>query len=314
MKWLQAILLIISISQAWSQGSNPFEVRDKSVVPENIIESVDTLLIGTDQERAEEPYNPFNVRKSAKIESLSDKKEPVQKAEKALPQSTKRKPVSISDERNDQRLNRAWLGVFIFIAVVMAAFGVSVSRSRFNNLFESLYNSNTLKGLYRNNPAWFGAQSLLLYGSFIISASLFFYLVFYHYNNNTVVVPGFQIPLAIIAIYIIRHFTMAMLSYIFPLNNEGNVHNYSIGVHNMISCLLLIPVCLGMIFGPEGSFQFFMILGFIGLGLTYLLRQAKGLLMALSIKGFNPIYFFIYLCAVEIAPFLIVIRLAGNVA
>jgi hypothetical protein len=105
-----------------------------------------------------------------------------------------------------------------------------------------------------------------------------------------------------------------VVSYVFPLNNEGNVHNYSIGVHNMMSSLFLIPVCLGMIFGPEGLINFFIIAGFIFLGVIYLLRQSKGLLMAISIKGFNPIYFFIYLCAVEIAPFLIVFRMIRNMA
>lgn len=313
MRLLTLLFFILFLAELLSQSANPFDVRTNAVVHS----SLDTITTNSREsdaiERSEtQSLNQFDVRHTNTIPTVE--KEVMTAPVKKSSPATKSLPGKTPDNSDRGSLNRPALGVFIFLSIVMATFGVSVNRSRFNQLFDSLYNSNTLKSIYRSNPAWFSPQNLLLYTAFIISFSIFIYLLLRPSGTQSSALQWWQIPLAVTFIYILRHITMAVLSYVFPLNNEGNVHNYSIGVHNMMGGLFLIPICLGMIFGPEVMIDFFMIAGFIFLGVIYLLRQTKGLLMALSIKGFNPIYFFIYLCAVEIAPFLIVFRMIRNLA
>ena len=77
----------------------------------------------------------------------------------------------------------------------------------------------------------------------------------------------------------------------------------------MILGVFILPVILAIEFLPGVEYSTFLYV-LIGLFLVlYVLRQLKGLLSCFAIRGFNPFYFFIYLCAIEIAPVLVVYKM-----
>lgn len=301
-----------------AQGVNPFDVS-KGRIPiskvevkiDTIFEDNSTALMGSDSLIvidsdivSESRNNPFEVG----LKNTEGNNRPIV----LTPSAEKKTSTSISPENMGNRnLNKGILALICFLILVTISFAVTSNRAKFMMILSSLYNSNSLKNLFRSAKSWFDLQGILLYVAFALSSTLFVFLIIKKgilpYNISW----GF-ILLAIVLIYLIRHLFLVIIAYIFPVESAIDMHNFSIGVHNMIISIFLFPISLGMIFGPPGAFQFLMFLGISLTLIVYLLRQFKGFLMAITLRGFNTIYFFIYLCAIEIAPFLVLFRFVSN--
>lgn len=294
---------------ALAQSGNPFDIKrsNRSTVAPlstaNVIYS-DSDTVSYDQIGIENRLsggNPFDIGANKKSTAIAQGKK-----------EANTQPSSAYSKKKSAGVNKGIMAIFCFLNLVLIAFAFSTNRGRFVSVINSTYNSNTLKNLFRSAKSWFDLQGTLLYVAFILSTSLYIFLLTKNGWFGSVVLSWWHIPLVLIGLYATRHLFMAFFAYIFPLGNSIEIQNYSIGLHNMISSLVLLPVALGMTFGPEGSFGLFAIIGLILIGIIYFLRQAKGFLMVITMRGFNPIYFFIYLCAVEIAPFLILSRLVSS--
>ena len=299
MRWILKILFVANCCLGYSQG-NPFDIRNqaKELSTTEIIVANDTI---SDQSlrSLSQPDNPFDIRKGPTVipPSALEKTTTVIKPEVSKPKTSA-----------SSHLSKPLLGVLLSLCVVMIAFGMAINRVRFNHLVETLYNNNTLKNLYRNNPDWIGPQNLLLYTSYGLSISIFIHLMSQQEWISPVALSFWKIPFIVALIYLIRHLIMYLISYVYLPNREADLHNFTIGIHNMLLGLILVPVCLGIVFGPEVLEKYFIYFGIFAIVLAYFFRQIKGIITSVAIKGFNPIYFFIYLCAIEIAPFLILLK------
>ncbi len=196
------------------------------------------------------------------------------------------------------------------VSLIMLAFGISLDRARFQNMASALFNSNQIRVLYKDKGGMFDVQFVVLYLLFFLNTAVFLYLsmqngLMPHYLDWSWI----KLILILLSMYAVRHFVLWSIERSFPIGIEVNLFNYSIAVHNSVYGSLLLPFIMGIVFAPEGVRSLMFYIG-IGIGIIiYALRQIKGLFMALSIRGVNMIYFFIYLCSVEIAPFLVGWRL-----
>ena len=78
---------------------------------------------------------------------------------------------------------------------------------------------------------------------------------------------------------------------------------------NILAGILLIPVNMLLAFGPGSMGYVMIIIGTIALGLLFLMRQTRGLMIGASVIATNPFQFFIYLCTIEILPVLVLVKL-----
>ena len=194
-----------------------------------------------------------------------------------------------------------------FIGLILVTLGINVDRSRFAKLTKAFYNTNALKGLHRTRKGSITLQDVLLYVAFFVNVSLFAYLVLKDAPSSARYNSWGMIILALAGIYLLRHIFQNVLSYTFLFEDQSRLHGFSIMVHNLMVGIAVLPILIALQFGPE-NYQVFIYIGLIIIGLGYMLRQGKGLLLSTSIRGFNVMYFFIYLCAVEIAPILILLK------
>lgn len=194
--------------------------------------------------------------------------------------------------------------VYALAMLVILTLAISLDRKRFGSLLKSCINSNNLKTLHRENKSWENGQSIILYVFFFFNLAFVIWLIALKTN-----IPAFSNlffnGLFVILCYAVRHFVMWSISSIYPVGAEVSVHNFSISVHNMILGILLLPIILAIEFMPGISISIWIYIFLAFLAIIYILRQAKGFLSCVTMRGFNPFYFFIYLCAVEIAPFLV---------
>ena len=273
--------LLLWINVALGQGNNPFDIQSDQSDTEPLVEEP---LINVD------PDNPFSINPNAIT--------PIQKE----PKST-----AANLEKSSENRFSTLTMVLSILSLILVAFGISSNRLRFQRCLRSIVNSNQLKGLKRSDKTYFNIQNILLYLAFVVNLSLFINMVADRFIQLPFELKWYYVLIGVLAVYVVRHIVQQIISFIFPFDTPSNLHNYSLMIHNMILGVILLPLLIGLQFGPESFEGIFFYMGIAAVIVSYIIRQAKGILFALSISGFNIIYFFIYLCGVEIAPVLILL-------
>lgn len=106
----------------------------------------------------------------------------------------------------------------------------------------------------------------------------------------------------ILGIYLVRHGVIRYLKWLFNNEKEFALYAFDISIFNTMVGLILLPINILLIFGPESLYNPLIVIGIVVVGAAYLLRQFRWLLASRRLI-FNSLFlFFIYLCAVEILP------------
>lgn len=200
----------------------------------------------------------------------------------------------------------AWFIIYIFL-FLLAAIAINFNRSYPALLLKATYNQNQLRILFKD--AFKGNHMLIfgiLYFLFIINAGIFIYQSFMLFQ--VAALSLFWAILIVVIVYLTRHLALYMMGKVFPLEKETSFFNYTIGIHNLTAGLglMLINILLSFI-DPESA----KMLIFSGLGIIlalYAMRQIRGLLNNIPVIVSRKLHFIIYLCAVEIAPWMILVR------
>jgi hypothetical protein len=176
-------------------------------------------------------------------------------------------------------------------------------------LLQSIFNENMLKLTKKQDGDRLNLHFSVIYLVFFINASVFIYL----FIKNSADLAGtkywFFVLCIIILIYVVRHMMLYITGWIFRIEKITSLYSFLIMVLNLLTGLVLIPVNLGMAFGPEFVFHPVMITGLVFISLSMLMRYFRGFFISANYIFNNIFLFFIYLCAFEIAPILIGIRM-----
>lgn len=200
----------------------------------------------------------------------------------------------------------AWFIIYIFL-FLLAAIAINFNRSYPALLLKATYNQNQLRILFKD--AFKGNHMLIfgiLYFLFIINAGIFIYQSFRLFQVSALSL--FWSILIVVFVYLTRHLVLYILGKVFPMEKEAMFFNYTIGIHNLTAGLglMLINILLSFIDPETGK-----MLIFSGLGIIialYAMRQVRGLLNNIPVIVSRKLHFIIYLCAVEIAPWMILVR------
>lgn len=302
---IRCILLVLVSTTLFGQVKNPFEIGNRMGV------SGDSVVVAsqrddqtermTDTIKAEYAQNPFDINVTAGSTAVNSNTT-----------DGRGKPISVTKTSTRQEVSGFLL---TFLSIILLSVGVLLNRSKFISILKSVYNNNFLRTLSRSTNVQSDLQLFLLYVMAIVNLSLFTLVSIRSdlFSWSQPFDPSFLSILGVfLGIYGVRHLTMWFINWVFPLEYNAISFNYSIAYHNVAIGFFLLPVVLGLQFGPDSGFK---VLFYLGIGIVlvvYLMRQFKGGLMALGIKGFNPMYFFLYLCAIEFAPILIGMRVVFN--
>lgn len=284
MRVIIIVILLFFVVLTFGQGDNPFDIQSDQSDAEPIVET--PLVNPADLD----PDNPFSINPNATVA--------IQKE----PESTATNVKKDSESRFSSRTM-----IMSLLSLIIVAFGISSNRLRFQKCLFSIINSSQLKALKRSDKTYFSIQNILLYVAFVVNLSLFINMVSDRFIQLPFELTWYYVLLGVMAVYMVRHTVQQIISFIFPFDTASNLHNYSLMIHNIVLGVILLPLLIGLQFGPESFDSMFFYIGLSALLLGYIIRQAKGILFALRISEFNIIYFFIYLCAVEIAPVLILL-------
>lgn len=184
----------------------------------------------------------------------------------------------------------------------------------FNQLLQAFLNTNLTNQMVRDENILVQRASILLALTFNIIVSLFLYLLSIELNWNLgkigVGFNRFAFFLTIVsAVYTFKFLTLKIIGWLFDLDREMATYIFNIFIINNVLGLVLVPIVALMAYNPVIEPHFLAVLSLWIIGIAFLYRLLRGLASGLSVSGFSVLYLFLYLCTLEIAPLLVLIRI-----
>ncbi len=272
--------------------------EESTIVPEV---GEEDLSIESFQEQ-DAATNPFDVS-HIPIRKSKLKKE----ANAFKPTSSRKKNTKKSEKGSNAFL--FWLNLLTgFILAIV----INTQRGALTKISKAITNENVLKLNHREEKKGANGHYILLYFSFIVNAAIFAYLVLYNLYNQ----GGWQIFqlcfFTILLVYVVRHIFLSLVRASFPIQKEVSLYGFTIQSFNLFIGIVLIPLNLVIAFGPETIAVSLIYLTMVVIGLLIVLRSFRGLLISSRLISSNLFHFFLYLCAFEILPILLLIKAIGS--
>ncbi|MBK7939587.1 MAG: DUF4271 domain-containing protein [Lewinellaceae bacterium] len=207
------------------------------------------------------------------------------------------------------------LALFGILAVIFTLMTLSVAANRksVGKAWRAFLNDNGLTVAQREAAGFVGITPyLLLYGSFLLNAGMFMFLIVRIFKRETFNnLPFFFICMAAAAIiFLSKHLMLNMAGWLFPVAKEVRRYNFLVIIFNCVLGLFLMPFNFMLAFAT-GEYKEFLLFWTLGLiVIFYLYRSFRSSRISTKFLADNQFHFLLYLCAVEIAPVILVIKLA----
>ena len=322
---LLALLLTCYLASA-QNSKNPFDivprVKDvptrEIVMPATNVETEEVVAIELEEEPTPEiekieidSTNPFElITPTSRVSSepLAEVRSPdtPSTSEIANPiPSSRFKPSKSKGSRG--ALFGSILGLSLLLAFLFAAF-----RSSFSKAYQNVTNVNILKQSYREMST-IGQMPLNLWYIFSwLSLGVFVFLVMRYYGAafSEGFFANLFICIAIVTMsMLLKHFVLFFIGSVFPVRKEIQLYNFLIVIFGVALGVLLVPFNISIAYLPH-NFTLYAIYGALGLlAVFYIFRAFRALLLSNRFLSFHRFHFLLYLCAVEIAPIIILLKL-----
>ena len=273
---LLSCLLFFQGLNSFAQEQNPFELTYRQLQKESVIGVSD---------------NPF------------DKLNPVEiKTEEQVIQ----KPV-LTDKSSNFFLLIGLLLLLALLLTFLRSFAVrSVGAFGTDNLFNFLYREMSGRGIL---------PYLLLYIFFFINMGVIIYFAypFIAEKMNKVFKPDFYI-LFLLPFFIsgIKHLILTFVGFIFPVRKESDRYQFLMVVTGISIGLFISPINIFFPYLNDSWKQLLIYFVIFIVGLILLYHYLRGLTICVRFIGSHQFHFLLYICTVEIAPVLILVKLIIN--
>jgi hypothetical protein len=202
---------------------------------------------------------------------------------------------------------------FVFLVVyLLLGFVISRSRSLLSNIYQSLASENNLRNAYKEQSGWGSFAYLPLYIFFWINGGIFVNLLVNHYGVKLYFVSQFaNLLLCIVGValvFIVKHAVLWAIATIFPVTKAIKQYNFIIILSCISIGLILAPLNIFIAYARPDIGQLLIYVAFAAIILVYLVRSLRSLAVG-SPYFANIFHFILYLCTVEVAPVLVLVKL-----
>jgi Domain of unknown function (DUF4271) len=212
---------------------------------------------------------------------------------------------------NKQTYSKNFLFWIFLITLILTAFVVSNARSAVQNAYQALLSDNALRQIHRDQIGWGNFGQLALYGLFWLNMGIFSFLMYYRYAGQS---PYGQFATFLLCVggvslaFLIKHAILFIIASVFPIAKEIKLYNYIIITGGIFLSLALLPLNIFIAYAPDSLKEIFTYSAFGVIALVYLVRSLRSLSVASPFLMTDQFHFLLYLCAVEIAPLMILLK------
>ncbi len=212
---------------------------------------------------------------------------------------------------NKQTYSKNFLFWIFLITLILMAFVVSNARTAVQNAYQALLSDNALRQIHRDQVGWGNVGQMALYGLFWLNMGIFVFLMYYRFVGNS---PFGQFSTFMLCVggvslvFTIKHAILFIVASVFPIAKEIKLYNYIILTGGIFLSLILLPINIFIAYSPDSLKEIFIYGAFGIIALVYFVRTLRSLSVASPFLMTDQFHFLLYLCAVEIAPIMILVK------
>jgi hypothetical protein len=198
------------------------------------------------------------------------------------------------------------IALLLLFAFLRHAFG-----KYFNDLFRLMFRNTLKQRQIRDQLMQTPLPSLLLNGFFVMSAGMYADFMLIHFK---VIGPDLfwkyllYCCAGLAAIYLVKFAGLKILGWIFNLRDAADSYIFVVFVVNKVIGIFLLPFLVMLAFMDGTGYTVALVCSWVGVGSLIGYRFILSYAALRNQVRFNPFHFFLYLCAFEIAPLLLIYK------
>jgi len=283
-----------STQQAVESTQNPFDIQQRVAV-------VATAPLAPEEEGSN---NPFDVEETEVAAGPATKyTAPTVDPVATLPE--------IAPPGREDRGLLFWvmMTLSLFITVVVAFY-----RQVLVKAYRSCLNGNYMELVHREQAGSIRGPYLLLFLFFGLSLGVLLYLFLTHLDlvpqisSSSLLWGSMGITTGAL---LLKLLVVSLIGWVFPLYKTMSLYRFTIITSGIILGLFIAFLNLLIAFSPDQTAKYLLYGSLFVLVLFYGFRIFRGFTLSSNYLFAHPFHFFLYLCTVEIAPVLVILKLAG---
>lgn len=221
---------------------------------------------------------------------------------------------------NAQPLNNEigdWFTISLIVLVALFTWFRFFYYRIFRQLYTSFYNITTTNQIVRDESVLLQRASLILSIISYMLMGLFLYQlsIFWAWDMGNLqggLLRFVFLSLSVAIAYSIKMISLRFLSSVFEIEKPVALYIFNIFLMIMMIGLLLLPINILLAYGPIQYRPWLVHVTLSIIALLFLYRIIRAIGIWMGIPGFSLFYLFLYLCTFEIAPLLIIWKVASQ--
>jgi hypothetical protein len=182
----------------------------------------------------------------------------------------------------------------------------------FNDLFRLFFRTTLKQRQIREQLMQTPLPSLLLNGFYFICAGLYVGFLLEHFefiSENQFWLYSLYSCIGLSIIYLVKFVGLKVTGWVFGIPDAANSYIFIVFIINKVIGVFLLPFLVLIAFLDGQGYEIALVLSWLGVGGLYLYRFILTYSAVHNQVRFNLFHFFLYLCAFEIAPLLLIYKL-----
>jgi hypothetical protein len=205
------------------------------------------------------------------------------------------------------------LGVVTALLLLFAILKVYFTK-QLQTIIQSFFSNRVLNNLNKEDNLFTSWPFLLLFVQFGFTIGMFFYLVSQYYHlafSGSGIQFYLSISVLIIILYLLKILILRVLGHLFNVQKPVNEYVTILYLSYFNLSLIFIPLVIAFALSPLKYAPIFIAGSFVLLGTIFAFQFIRAGVNILSNNRFSKVYLFLYFCALEICPILILIKAIG---
>jgi hypothetical protein len=202
-----------------------------------------------------------------------------------------------------------WIHALLFLSFTMIVVLRVFDFRRLVALVQGFLRASSVNVVYREESALSSRVSLFLILNFLMMASLFiwqlFGVLFTNYPPPSAIL---WIGLIILGIYLVKIIGIRILGFIFEMKEAAQEYIYNVVLFNKTVGLILFPVTLCLAYARQLPPIWLIYGGLTAWAIILIYRFVRLSWIGISERGVSFLYIILYLCTLEILPFVVIIK------
>lgn len=181
----------------------------------------------------------------------------------------------------------------------------------FNDLVRLLFRTTLKQKQIREQLMQTPLPSLLLNMFFVVSGGFYINILLHHFKITPVDnywLLGFYCTVGLAIIYTVKFVGLKICGWLFNIKGIADTYVFVVFIINKVIGIFLLPFLVLLTFTEGTAYMVALVLSWCGIGLLIIYRFLLTYAAIRNQVRFNPFHFFLYLCAFEIAPLLLIYK------